>query len=188
MNFMPRTVLKLALAAAAVAVIAGCAHQAPPPPAPQPSAPPPAPPPYVPPAYTPPPAPTGPVPGSVKDFIVSAGDRIFFALNESTVSTEGAAVLDAQAQWLSHYPAVMVRIEGNCDERGTAEYNLALGVRRAQAIKDYLAGHGVSPSRITTVSYGKEKPIDPGTGEDAWAKNRNGHTTITAGAVGGSEE
>jgi peptidoglycan-associated lipoprotein len=129
--------------------------------------------------------PAGPVPGSVKDFVVSAGDRIYFGTNESTVSPEGGSILDAQAQWLQRYPQVMVRIEGNCDERGTREYNLALGARRAQAVKDYLAAHGVAASRITTISYGKEKPIDPGTGEEAWAHNRNAHTTITAGAVGG---
>jgi peptidoglycan-associated lipoprotein len=129
--------------------------------------------------------PAGPVPGSVQDFVVSAGDRIYFGTNESTVSPEGAGILDAQAQWLQRYPQVAVRIEGNCDERGTREYNLALGARRAEAVKNYLAAHGVSAARITTISYGKEKPIDPGSGEDAWAHNRNGHTTITAGAVGG---
>jgi peptidoglycan-associated lipoprotein len=129
--------------------------------------------------------PTGPIPGSVKDFVVSAGDRIYFGTNESTVSPEGAGILDAQAQWLQRYPEVTVRIEGNCDERGTREYNLALGARRAQAVKDYLTAHGVAAARIATISYGKEKPIDPGTGEDAWAHNRNAHTTITAGAVGG---
>jgi peptidoglycan-associated lipoprotein len=129
--------------------------------------------------------PAGPIPGSVKDFVVSAGDRIYFGTNESTISSEGGAILDAQAQWLQRYPQVLVRIEGNADERGTREYNLALGARRAQAVKDYLAAHGVAASRITTISYGKEKPIDPGTGEEAWAHNRNAHTTITAGAVGG---
>jgi peptidoglycan-associated lipoprotein len=129
--------------------------------------------------------PAGPIPGSVKDFVVSAGDRIYFGTNESTISSEGGAILDAQAQWLQRYPQVLVRIEGNADERGTREYNLALGARRAQSVKDYLAAHGVAASRITTISYGKEKPIDPGTGEEAWAHNRNAHTTITAGAVGG---
>jgi peptidoglycan-associated lipoprotein len=80
------------------------------------------------------------------------------------------------------YRAVRVRIEGNCDERGTREYNLALGARRANSVRDFLVARGVDPSRIETISYGKEKPIDPGTGEDAWQHNRNGHTAITAGA------
>ena len=75
-----------------------------------------------------------------------------------------------------------MRIEGNCDERGTREYNLALGARRANAIRDYLVAHGVTADRVTTVSYGKEKPLDPGTGEEADAHNRNAHTAITGGA------
>ncbi len=186
MALTPRSLWKLALAGAAAAALSACAHhEPPPPPAPAPpptaEAPPPPPAPYQPMQSQP----AGPVPGSVKDFVVSAGDRIYFGTNESTVSPEGASILDAQAQWLQRYPAVTVRIEGNCDERGTREYNLALGARRAEAVKDYLAAHGVAAARITTISYGKEKPIDPGTGEEAWAHNRNGHTTITAGAVGG---
>jgi peptidoglycan-associated lipoprotein len=184
MAFTPRSLWTLALAGAAAAALSACAHHEPPaPPAPAPMAtttqPPPAP--YQPMQSQP----AGSVPGSVKDFVVSAGDRIYFGTNENTVSPEGGAILDAQAQWLQRYPQVMVRIEGNCDERGTREFNLALGARRAQAVKDYLAAHGVAAARITTISYGKEKPIDPGTGEEAWAHNRNGHTTITAGAVGG---
>jgi len=185
MAFTPRSLWTVALVGVDAAALSACAHQAPPPPAappPMASTPtPPPPPPYEPPASQP----TGPIPGSVKDFVVSAGDRIYFGTNESTISPEGGSILDAQAQWLQRYPEVMVRIEGNCDERGTREYNLALGARRAQAVKDYLAAHGVAASRITTISYGKEKPIDPGTGEEAWAHNRNAHTTITAGAVGG---
>ncbi len=185
MAFTPRSFRTLALIGAAAAALSACAHHEPPAPAPSPAptseAPPPPPAPYQPMQSQP----TGPVPGSAKDFVVSAGDRIYFGTNENTVSSEGGAILDAQAQWLQRYPQVMVRIEGNCDERGTREYNLALGARRAQAVKDYLAAHGVAASRITTISYGKEKPIDPGTGEDAWAHNRNAHTTITAGAVGG---
>ncbi len=185
MAFTPRSLWTFALVGAAATALSACAHHEPPPPAaPPPMAstpPPPPPPPYEPPQSQP----AGPIPGSVKDFVVSAGDRIYFGTNESTISPEGGSILDAQAQWLGRYPQVMVRIEGNCDERGTREYNLALGARRAQAVKDYLAAHGVAASRITTISYGKEKPIDPGTGEEAWAHNRNAHTTITAGAVGG---
>ncbi len=186
MDLFPRSLRTLALVGVAAAALSACAHQAPPPaPAPAPVAETPPPPPPPPPDQPPMSQPAGPIPGSVKDFVVSAGDRIYFGTNESTISSEGGAILDAQAQWLQRYPQVLVRIEGNADERGTREYNLALGARRAQAVKDYLAAHGVAASRITTISYGKEKPIDPGTGEEAWAHNRNAHTTITAGAVGG---
>jgi len=185
MAFTPRSLWTVALAGASAAALSACAHHEPPPPpapapAPMAEAPPP-PAPYQPPMSQP----AGPIPGSVKDFVVSAGDRIYFGTNENTISSEGGAILDAQAQWLNRYPQVMVRIEGNCDERGTREYNLALGARRAQAVKDYLAAHGIAAARMTTISYGKEKPIDPGTGEEAWAHNRNAHTTIVAGAVGG---
>jgi peptidoglycan-associated lipoprotein len=128
-------------------------------------------------------APIGPVPGSEKDFVVNVGDRVYFDLNQYAIRGDAAPILAAQAMWLNRYPAVMVRIEGNCDERGTREYNLALGARRASSVRDFLVARGVSPSRITTISYGKERPIDPGAGEDAWAKNRNGHTAITAGAL-----
>ncbi len=91
-------------------------------------------------------------------------------------------MLAAQAAWLNRYGAVQVIIEGNCDERGTREYNLALGARRANSVKDFLVGHGVDPGRIHTISYGKERPIDPGAGEEAWAHDRNAHTAITSGA------
>jgi peptidoglycan-associated lipoprotein len=91
-------------------------------------------------------------------------------------------VLSAQAGWLRRYPAVRVRIEGNADERGTREYNLALGARRANAVRDFLVAQGVTSDRITTVSYGKEQPIDPGTSEDAYQRNRNAHTALVSGA------
>jgi peptidoglycan-associated lipoprotein len=189
MTLTPRSLWTLALTGAAAATLSACAHHEPPPPAPT-AASTPAPMAEAPPPSTAPYQPAqsqsaAPIPGSAKEFVVSAGDRIYFGTNESTVSSEGGSILDAQAQWLQRYPQVMVRIEGNCDERGTREYNLALGARRAEAVKDYLAAHGIAASRITTISYGKEKPIDPGTGEEAWAHNRNAHTTITAGAVGG---
>ena len=141
------------------------------------------------PAY--PTAPTGPVtggglgsaqPGSEQDFVVNVGDRIYFDLDSYEVRPEAMPRLDAQAQWLQRYPSVTIRIEGNADERGTREYNLALGARRANAIRDFLIAQGVSASRIETISFGKEKPIDAGSTEEAWAKNRNGHTAITDGA------
>jgi peptidoglycan-associated lipoprotein len=136
--------------------------------------------------YTPPPAP-GPVtssaiPGSQQDFVVNVGDMVYFDTDSHEVRADALPVLDAQAQWLNRYPAVRVRIEGNADERGTREYNLALGARRANAVRDYLVGRGVPTARITTLSYGKERPVDPGTGEDAWARNRNAHSVLTEGA------
>lgn len=165
----------------AMALLAGCAsHPKPaPPPARIASAPPPSRP------YTAPPsAPIGgrPLPGSVQDFIVNVGDRVYFDFDKFDIRADAQPILAAQASWLNRYPAVQVRIEGNCDERGTREYNLALGARRANSVREFLTAHGVDPGRITTISYGKERPIDPGTGEEAWAKNRNAHTAITSGA------
>jgi peptidoglycan-associated lipoprotein len=177
--FDGRKAMRLALAAAAAATLAACATKPPP----APPAPPPPPPP--PPAEAPPPpAPVGEsvLPGSERDFVINAGDRIYFDFDKFDIRTDAQPILDAQAAWLTRYPAVQVRIEGNCDERGTREYNLALGARRANAVRDYLAAHGVSSDRITTVSYGKEKPVDPGTGEEADAHNRNAHTALTSGA------
>jgi peptidoglycan-associated lipoprotein len=149
------------------------------------STPPPAPyTPPPPPRYAPPPAPiaSGPLPGTQQDFVVNVGDRVYFDYDQYTVRADALPVLAKQADWLQRYPQVRVRIEGNCDERGTEDYNLALGGRRAASVKAFLVEHGVSPSRIETISYGKERPLDPGTGEAAWAKNRNAHTALTAGA------
>jgi len=131
---------------------------------------------------TPAPVSTAPLPGSERDFVVNVGDRVYFDYDKYSIRDDAGPLLDAQAGWLKRYPAVQVRIEGNCDERGTQEYNLALGARRANAVREYLVAHGVEAARITTVSYGKEKPIDPGTGEEAEAHNRNGHTAILSGA------
>src|SRR5450432_357350 len=105
--------------------------------------------------------PSGPIPGSVQDFQVSVGDRVYFDTNEFTLRPDARATLEKQAAWLAKYPSVRVSVEGNCDERGTREYNLALGARRAASTKDYLVSLGVAPSRIDTVSYGKERPVDP---------------------------
>lgn len=182
MNFDTKRAARLALIGLAAASLAACASRPKPtPPAPveqaQPAAP------STP--YTPPPAPeppTGPVPGSVQDFVVNIGERVYFDTDEYVIRADAQPVLAAQAQWLSRYPAVRVRIEGNADERGTREYNLALGARRANAVRDFLVSNGVSGSRIETLSYGKERPIDPGTTEEAWAKNRNARTAITDGA------
>ncbi len=123
-----------------------------------------------------------PLPGSVQDFVINVGDRVYFDFDQYGVRADAQPVLAAQAAWLNRYGAVQIRIEGNCDERGTREYNLALGARRANSVRDFLVSHGVNPARISTISYGKERPIDPGEGEEAWAKDRNAHTAITDGA------
>ena len=123
-----------------------------------------------------------PLPGSERDFVVNVGDRVYFDFDKYNVRSDAQPLLDAQSAWLKRYPAVQVRIEGNCDERGTREYNLALGARRANAVREYLVAHGIPAARISTVSYGKEKPIDLGSGDEADQHNRNAHTAIVSGA------
>ena len=112
-------------------------------------------------------------PGSQEDLVQTAGDKIFFDADRSTLTDQARATLDRQAAWLQQNPRVSVWVAGNCDERGTEEYNLALGQRRANADKSYLVAHSVVGSRIETISYGKSRPIDPGSSESAWAQNRN---------------
>lgn len=127
--------------------------------------------------------PSGPRPGSVEDFRVSVGDRVFFGYDRFDLSAEARQVLERQAAWMRQYPNVRVLVAGNCDERGTREYNLALGARRAAAARDYLVSLGVDAGRIETVSYGKERPLDARVNEEAWSVNRNAHTQIVSGAV-----
>jgi len=118
-------------------------------------------------------------PGSPEDFRRSVtSDTIHFALDQYDVDPEARAILDTQAQWLSKFPNVRITIEGHCDERGTREYNLGLGDRRANAAKNYLAARGVSPTRITTISYGKERPVALGSDEASWAQNRRAVTIV----------
>jgi peptidoglycan-associated lipoprotein len=107
----------------------------------------------------------------------SGGDKIFFDLDRSVVRDDARGTLDAQADWLNRNKNVNVQIAGDCDERGTEEYNLALGSRRAFAASSYLAAKGVAGSRITTISYGKDRPLAPGSSEEAWAQNRNAITS-----------
>lgn len=121
-------------------------------------------------------------PGSVRDFTINVGDRVYFDFDSYSIRSDAMPRLDAQAAWLTRYPQVQVRIEGNADERGTREYNFALGARRAEAVRSYLISRGVPASRIDTISYGKERPIAEGSNEEAWARNRNAHTAITSGA------
>ncbi len=123
-------------------------------------------------------APQGPAPGSSEDFVVNVGDRVFFAFDKSELTTEARTTLEKQAFWLRKYPKTTVTIEGHADERGTREYNLALGERRAAAARDYLVTLGVDPSRIATISYGKERPAVLGSNEEAWAQNRRAVTVI----------
>jgi peptidoglycan-associated lipoprotein len=119
----------------------------------------------------------GPRKGSQEDFIASvSSDRIFFNLDDYGVDSQDQATLQSQAAWLQQNPSVRVTIEGHCDERGTRDYNIALGERRANAAKNYLASLGIDPGRISTVSYGKERPAALGSDEAAWAQNRRAVT------------
>ncbi len=123
------------------------------------------------------------VPGSAEDLRVNVGDTVHFDYDKSDIKDEDRGTLQRQAAWLQKYPQVRVTIEGHCDERGTREYNIALGARRANAVKEYLVSLGVSSARIDTISYGKERPICTESTEGCWAQNRRGVTTITAGAA-----
>lgn len=120
------------------------------------------------------------VPGSQGDLESNVGHRVFFGYDQYSLSAQAQTTLQRQAEFLRQYPNTRVQISGNCDERGTREYNLALGARRAEAARSYLVSLGVSASRISTVSYGKERPIDARSTEDAWSLNRNATTTIVA--------
>jgi peptidoglycan-associated lipoprotein len=134
------------------------------------------------PAPAPAPVTSSVVPGSAEDFRVNVGDTIHFGYNEYNVQDNDRAMLGRQAQWLAKYPSVRVSVEGHCDERGTREYNLALGARRANAVKEYLVSQGVSAARVETVSYGKERPVCTESNEACWAQNRRGVTVVTGGA------
>jgi peptidoglycan-associated lipoprotein len=121
----------------------------------------------------------GPVPGSQADFLSKVtADRVFFDTDKSDIDAQAQSTLVSQARWLAQYPNVRITIEGHCDERGTREYNLALGDRRANAAKNFLVSQGVAVSRINTISYGKERPDALGSDEAAYAKNRRA-VTIT---------
>lgn len=120
----------------------------------------------------------GATPGSQADLVANVGDRVFFGFDRYDLTAEARNTLDLQAEWLAKYPNVRVAIEGHCDERGTREYNLALGERRAASVKSYLIARGVDPSRLSTISYGKERPAVPGSDETSWAQNRRGVTMV----------
>ncbi|HEY9218043.1 MAG TPA: peptidoglycan-associated lipoprotein Pal [Phenylobacterium sp.] len=122
------------------------------------------------------------IPGSEQDFVINVGDRVYFDFDSYDIRADAGPVLDAQAAWLNRYAGVRVRIEGNADERGTREYNLALGARRANSVRDYLVSRGISAGRIATISYGKEQPVDGGASEESYQRNRNARTAISGGA------
>ncbi len=116
-----------------------------------------------------------------RDFMENAEDRVFFAFDSSAISPDSAEILETQVKWLKKHDNVNVVVQGYCDERGTREYNLALGERRANAVKQYLVSQGIAADRISTISYGKERPAVLGNNEAAWAQNRRAVTVIKAG-------
>ncbi len=117
-------------------------------------------------------------PGSAEDFQQNVGDRVFFETDRYDLSAEAQSQLQKQAAWLAQYPAATVTVEGHCDERGTREYNLALGERRANAVANYLTALGVDAGRLSVISYGKERPECTESNEGCWAQNRRGVTAV----------
>ena len=118
------------------------------------------------------------IPGSQEDLIVNVGDRVFFNYDSSDLDSDAQELLQDQVAWLKQYSEVSVIVEGHCDERGTREYNLALGEKRAQSVKNYLISLGISSDRISTISYGKERPAVVGSNDGAWAQNRRSVTVV----------
>jgi peptidoglycan-associated lipoprotein len=119
-------------------------------------------------------------PGSQQDFVVNVGDRVFFETDSSELSPQARATLDKQAQWLNRYAQYNFMIEGHADERGTREYNLALGARRAQTVRDYLISRGIAAARMNTISYGKERPVALCDDISCWSQNRRAVTVLNA--------
>ena len=122
-------------------------------------------------------------PGSQQEFLVTVGDRVFFETDSSSLTAESMATLDKQAQWLNRYPQYRIMIEGHADERGTREYNIALGARRASVVVNYLVSRGVAANRIQSQSFGKERPVALCDAESCWSQNRRAVTVVTSGAV-----
>ncbi|MGE3148044.1 MAG: peptidoglycan-associated lipoprotein Pal [Pseudorhodoplanes sp.] len=120
------------------------------------------------------------VPGSQQDFVVNVGDRVFFETDSTELTPQARATLDKQAQWLSQYNRYSFTIEGHADERGTREYNIALGARRAQAAREYLASRGIDPARMRTISYGKERPVAVCNDISCWSQNRRAVTVLNS--------
>lgn len=120
----------------------------------------------------------GPRPGSQEDLVANVGDRVFFDFDRYDIRADQRTTLERQAAWLGQHGSVQVQIAGHADERGTREYNLALGQRRADSARDFLVARGVSSARISTISYGKDRPIALGSNEEAWAQNRVAITSV----------
>jgi peptidoglycan-associated lipoprotein len=117
-------------------------------------------------------------PGSQADLEVNVGDHVLFALDSAMLDSEGNEIMNRQVDWLKKYPYVNVIIEGRCDERGTREYNIALGERRANSVRQFLIAAGIDASRIKTISFGKERPVVMGSDEEAWRENRRATTVV----------
>jgi len=117
-------------------------------------------------------------PGSQQDFVVNVGDRVFFEVDSSELTIQARSTLDKQAQWLQNYGNYTFTVEGHADERGTREYNIALGARRAQSVRDYLASRGISAQRMRTVSFGKERPVAICNDISCWSQNRRSVTVL----------
>jgi peptidoglycan-associated lipoprotein len=120
------------------------------------------------------------VPGSQQDFVVNVGDRVFFETDQTDLTPQGRATLDKQAQWLAQYNRYTFTIEGHADERGTREYNIALGARRAQTVREYLVSRGIDAQRMRTISYGKERPVAVCNDISCWSQNRRAVTVLNA--------
>ena len=121
-------------------------------------------------------------PGTVEDFVVNVGDRVLFDVDRFDLAQDARTTIENQTIWLKRYPGVTVTVEGHADERGTREYNLALGERRANSVRDYMIALGIDPNRVRTISFGKERPIDPSSNEEAWQRNRRSVTTVNSRA------
>lgn len=122
-------------------------------------------------------------PGSPQEFVVAVGDRVFFESDQTDLTPQARATLDRQAQWLQQYNRYTFTIEGHADERGTREYNIALGAKRAQSVRDYLAARGIDPARMRTISYGKERPVAVCNDISCWSQNRRAVTVLNAGGA-----
>jgi len=121
---------------------------------------------------------TAPQPGTQEDLVVNVGDRVFFGYDKYNLDAKDRGAVERQAAWLKRFPATTVTVEGHCDERGTREYNLALGERRANSVRNYLVALGVDNTRIKIISYGKERPVALGSNDASWGQNRRGVLTV----------
>ena len=175
--------LGLTLLAGASMLAAACASNPPPEPTPPPvvaEAPRVAP---TPPAPIPTPRPSGPAAGSKGDFAAKTTDRVYFDYDQYNLDDADRRSLATQVAWLKQFPSTRVEVQGHADERGTRDYNIALGDRRAQAVSQYLQQQGITSTRIQTISFGKDKPLDMGHDEAAWARNRNAFSNIIVEAI-----